>query len=110
MEKITLFEHKDAKIHISMVLYFNEDGQLVFDGYDIGAKVKDFWGDYDYEYSYTIEPEEANKLYKILNITPSNRKALLLKIKKRFGGNKAYSKFGSFMDKNDIKYESFTWT
>ena len=72
------FKYKDDEIRISMELYFNDEGQLIFDGYDIGARVKECWGDSDYEYTYTIEPEEVNKLFDILNVNRGNRKELLL--------------------------------
>ena len=61
MKRITLYKYKDDKIKISMELYFNENDQLIFDGYDIGERVKEYWGDSDYEYTYTIEPAEVKK-------------------------------------------------
>ena len=110
MEKIILYKKERPDIKISMEMYFNEEGQLIFDGYDIGKTVKDWWGDSDYEYSYTIEAAEVEKLYTLLNIASPDRHSLLKEIKKRFGGNKAYSKFGDFMTENDIDYTAFTWT
>ena len=110
MEKITLYREERADIKINMEMYFNEKGQLIFDGYDIGKTVADWWGDSDYEYTYTIEAVEVEKLYPLLGIASSDKHALLLEIKKRFGGNEAYSKFGDFMSKNNIEYTAFTWT
>ncbi len=110
MEKVTLFKLETEGIKISMELYFNEKNQLFFDGYDIGKKVSDSWGDSDYEYCYVIEPIEIDKLYKIFQIKEGQRRKLLHSIKEHFNGNKAYSKFGVFMVKNEIKYSSSTWT
>jgi hypothetical protein len=110
MEKITLYKYKDEKIKISMELYFNENDQLIFDGYDIGEKVKEFWGDSDYEYTYTIELKEVKKLFGILKVNSNDKRALLIEIKNRFDGNDAYSKFGEFMDEHNINYKAFTWT
>jgi hypothetical protein len=104
-----LYEYRDDEIHISMELYFNENDQLIFEGYDIGVKVEKYWGDSDYEYSYTIDPEEVQKLFKILKVNTGDQGALLLEIKKRFNGNDAYSKFGKFMNENGIRYKAFTW-
>ena len=109
-DKIVLYEVELVDIKIYMTMYFNDEDQLIFDGQDIGKRVEDIWGDSDYEYSYTIEPVEVSKLFPLFHITNFDRNALLLKIKERFEGNDAYSKFGDFMTENNIKYESFTWS
>ena len=46
MERIVLFKLERPDIKISMEMYFNEKGQLIFDGYDIGKTVDDWWGDW----------------------------------------------------------------
>lgn len=92
-----------------MEIYFTEKNQLYFDGYDIGEFVEKTWGDSDYEYTYTIEPEEVNKFYPIFNLETGDKSGLLQSLKDRFSVNEAYSLFGDFMKANDIKYESFTW-
>jgi hypothetical protein len=109
MERVTLFHFEDEEILIDIQLYFNEKDQLYFDGCDIGKRVKEIWGDSDYEYTYTIEPDEVNKMYSLLHVSTGNRLDLLLAIQKNFSGNDAYSKFGEFLNGNNIKYEGFTW-
>jgi len=109
MDKIVLYREERPDIKIYMEMYFNEKGQLIFDGQDIGKSVGEYWGDSDYEYTYTIEPMEVEKLYPLFGISNSDKNLLLLEIKKRFAGNEAYSKFGDFMSKNDIDYSAFTW-
>ena len=109
MERIILFKLERPDIKISMEMYFNEKGQLIFDGYDIGKTVEDAWGDSDYEYGYTIEAVEVDKLYSLLGIEDSNRHSLLSELKKRFEGNKAYSELGDFMTENNIDYSGSTW-
>ncbi|MDC8004830.1 hypothetical protein POV27_12270 [Aureisphaera galaxeae] len=109
MEKITLYEFESPSIKISMEIYFNENNQLIFDGYDIGETVKDLMGDSDYEYYYTIEFEEVKKIAALLGADINDKMAILLAIEKHFNGNDAYSKFGNFMKKNNIIYEQFTW-
>ncbi len=39
MERVILFDQETADIKISMQVYFNEKGQLIFHGYDIGSLV-----------------------------------------------------------------------
>jgi hypothetical protein len=109
MEKVKLFELEHSTIKISIEIYFSEKGQLIVDGYDIGKTVEDCWGNSDYEYKYTIEPNEVEKLYVLFGINSSDKHSLLLEIKKRFEGNEAYSKLGIFMNENNIKYTPFTW-
>ena len=109
MEKVVLFYSESPIVKVSMEIYFTEKGQLFFDGYDIGSFVKQIWGDYDYEYTYTIEPNQVKKLYKILGAKEGNKSDLLAKIKSRFSVNEAYSLFGKFLDTHKIKYERFTW-
>src|SRR5210317_1937096 len=106
MEKVTLFSLNEDHIKISMELYFNERNELFFDGYDIGKRVEDIWGDSDYEYCYTINPSEVKKLYKFYKINEGERSALLNTLKEHFSGNQAYSKFGAFMKKNGIEYSA----
>ena len=92
-----------------MQIYFNEKGQLYFDGYDIGKSVEDVWGDSDYEYTYTIELNEVNKFYELFNLLKDDKSGLLQALKDRFSVNQAFTLFGDFMNANDIKFTSFTW-
>jgi len=110
MEKATLFYLENSNIKISMQIYFNEKDQLYFDGYDTGKFVEDSWGNSDYEYVYTIEPEEVNKFYLVFNLKDGDKSGLLQSIKKEFSVNKAYSLFGEFMLSHSIKYDRFTWS
>jgi hypothetical protein len=110
MERVTLFYLKAEGITIEMQLYFTEKEELFFDGYDIGKSVEDAWGDSDYEYTYTIAPEEVKKLYMLLEVQQDDKTALLNAIKSRFHTNSAYSEFGSFMNEHSIAYQSFTWS
>ena len=109
MEKVTLFYLEMPDIKISMEMYFNDKNQLYFDGCDTGKSVEEAWGDFDYEYTYTIESEEVNKFYGIFDLVVGDKSGLLQSLKNRFSVNKAYSLFGEFMDANNIKYERFTW-
>lgn len=110
VKKTTLYEFENENIRISIEIYFNKENQLIFDGYDRGKSVKDSWGDSDYEYTYTIEPEEVNKFYPIFNLKDGDRAGLLKSIQNSFSVNEAYSLFGKFMNDNNILYNSFTWS
>jgi len=45
MERISLFKLERPDIKISMEIYFNQEGQLIFDGYDIGKSVEGWFDD-----------------------------------------------------------------
>ncbi|MCK9640108.1 MAG: hypothetical protein M0R39_09390 [Prolixibacteraceae bacterium] len=109
MGKVTLFYLENSNIKISMQIYFNEKDQLYFEGHDSGRLVEETWGDSEYEYIYTMEPEEVKKFYPIFNLKDGDKSALLQAIKKEFSVNKAYSLFGEFMLAHDIKHQRFIW-
>ena len=108
-DKVILYKLDRTDIRISMEMYFNKEGQLIFDGCDIGKTVDDCWGDSDYEYTYTIAPVEVEKFYPIFNLKVGDKTGLLHSIQNNFSINEAYSLFGEFMDKNNIIYDSFTY-
>ena len=105
-----LFYLERPGIIISMEIYFTDKGQLFFEGYDVGKTVEEVWGDSDYEYSYTIEPDEVNKFYEIFGLELGDKSGLLLEFKNRFSVNNAYSLFGDFMNTHNIKCKAFTWS
>lgn len=105
-----LFEFKNDGISISMELFFNGQGQLVFEGYDIGSTVDDYFGDSDYEYGFTVEPDEVRKLYELLDVKAGDKGALMREINNRFAGNHAYSKLMTFLDENGIDFHGSSWT
>ncbi len=109
MEKTTLYHLELPDIKRSIQIYFNEKKQLTLDGYDIGSVVEEIFGDSDYEYIHTIEPEEVKKFYPIFNLQMEDQAGLLAAIKKDFSVHNAYTLFGEFMKTHDIKYSSFTW-
>jgi hypothetical protein len=109
-EKITLFFLETDNIKISMQLYFDEQNQLIFDGYDSGKSVEAAFGDSDYEYMYTIKLEGVQKMYALLGVKVDDRAALLQVLKQRFSVNEAYSLMGNFLNQHEIMHSAFTYT
>ena len=107
--KIRLFYFESPDIKVTNVLYFNGD-DLVFEGYDIGNRVEEAWGDSDYEYDFNVSGKEVEKFYPLLNVTPGDKKGLLLRLYERFAGNHAYSEMCDFMNEHGIDSSGFTWT
>lgn len=106
---ITLYRFKDEEIKIDVVARF-EDDALIIDGYDIGPRVKEYWGDSDYEYMMTIPAVGVDALYELLDVEAGNRRRLLKALAKRFHGNKCFSAIGDFLDANNVEYRTFTWS
>lgn len=106
---ITLFHYIDEDIKIDIVARFDGDN-LIIDGYDIGKRVEEAWGDSDYEYIMTIPACNLPQLYRLLDVEVGDRRALLETLAIRFNGNKCFSALGEFLDKNSIEHDTFTWT
>ncbi|MBW2960550.1 hypothetical protein [Mesonia aestuariivivens] len=109
MDKVCLYEFENPEIKISMHVYFSPENQLLFDGYDIGKRVKEGLGDSDYEYQYIIAWEEVKKMARLFNCDENDKPAILEGLKQRFNANDAYSKFGDYMKEHHIVFEQFMW-
>lgn len=103
-----LYHYQDETIKISIDAYFDTD-RLVIDGYDIGPKVKEYWGDSDYEYILTIPPEGVDFLFKHLQVKPGDRDELLRVLAARFGTNSCYSDIRKLLDDHGVKSEGSSW-
>jgi hypothetical protein len=55
MEKLTLYHFENPDIKVTIEAYFREEWLLV-EGYDIGKRVEEVWGDSDYEYATGVPP------------------------------------------------------
>jgi len=106
---VPLFEFSNDEIKVSIEARF-EDVTLIVEGYDIGKRVEEYWGDSDYEYSATVHPAEVEKLYRVLAISVGDRRGMLTELAKRFNTNTCYSDFRIFLDQHEIKHEGFSWS
>jgi hypothetical protein len=109
MERITLYSFVNDEIKISIEAYFEGDS-LIIDGYDIGRRVEEYWGDSDYEYVLTIPPAGVDFLYAHLEIERGNRDGLLTALAGKYNTNSCYSDIYQLMEDKDIKCSGFTWT
>jgi hypothetical protein len=53
---------------------------------------------------------EVAKLYTFFALPVGSQSALLLALQARFHTNTCYSEFQRFLDENQIRYVSFSWT
>jgi len=109
MAKVVLYQYDSPEIKIIIETYFNGE-DLEVEGYDIGKRVEECWGDSDYEYSVTVHKEEVWKLYPLMAVAENDKEGLLKAIAARFNTNYAYSEFRDFIEKNGIASEGFSWT
>jgi hypothetical protein len=100
------FESDDIKVEIDARF---ENENLIVEGYDIGKRVEEYWGDSDYEYSLTVYASEAEKLYSLFGLQHQDKNGLLRAIAERFNTNTCFSEFGKFLDDHHIKAEGFSW-
>jgi hypothetical protein len=109
MDSVVLFSFIAPGIKVTVESYFDEKGNLVVEGYDIGKSVEEFWGDRDYEYSMSVESGELRKLYQLFDIRVGEKAELLNAIQARYHTNHCYSEFRDFLSLNLIRFESFSW-
>lgn len=110
MATVRLFRLEREDLKVSIDLSIDQSGQLILEGYDIGALVEKVWGDSDYEYGLSIERKDVNLLYDLLKIERGNQVQLLDEMYLRFGGHEAYSSICRFLEANNIPYKGFSWT
>lgn len=106
---VTLFHLSNKEIKLTIEARF-ENETLIVEGYDIGRRVEEYWGDSDYEYSATVLPGEVEKLYHALAISVGDSQSMLDELAKRFNTNTCYSDFRNFLDKHKIKHHGFSWS
>jgi hypothetical protein len=94
MNEVTIYDEKsgDNEHHLLKVI-LKETGDLVMEGYDCGDSVKEFWGDFDYEYWLTVKEQNVSAV-------------LLWLIKERF---KSSSEFKTWLEDKKIEFEFQNW-
>ncbi|MBX2946764.1 MAG: hypothetical protein KF725_13095 [Cyclobacteriaceae bacterium] len=108
MKSISLFTYSAPDIKVSIEAYFDGD-KLIIDGYDIGKRVEEYWGDSDYEYVLTIPPAGVDFLFGYFNLAGKNKEDLLNSLAVKFNTNTCYSDIQKLLSDNGITYESFSW-
>lgn len=97
-------------IRVTVEAYIElETGDLIIDGYDIGKRVQEAFGDSDYEYQTRILATDKSKLMQALGVSGDDKK-LLRALVKRFHGNKAYSDFLDWCTEQAIQTDSWAYS
>jgi hypothetical protein len=97
------------KITTTIAAYFDEDGNLIIDGYDIGTIVEDIFGDSDYEYTTTIHRDDLEQLNVAFGLPIGSREEMLLFLKTHYNSNACYSQIQNYLTQHDIPFDKFSW-
>jgi hypothetical protein len=108
-ERITLYSSIEDDQNILIELYFDDVGNLVFDGYDVKNIIDDDPRESKYQFTYTIKEEELCKLYCALHIMEGDQTVILQTLKERFGGPDAFLLVRRFMYRKGIPFSVFAW-
>lgn len=107
-QSVTLYHFVGFDIKVDVEARFENDS-LIIDGYDIGKRVEEYWGDSDYEYSLKIPPQSVNQLYGLLGIEEGDKQNLLQELARRFNTNSCFSEIRKLLDDHHIACEGFSW-
>lgn len=96
-DSVKIARREEPGITISIHARLNSDGSLRLEGGDIGERVKELWGDDDYEYWVDVPASEVGRL-------------LLLLLKEKYDGDlQAVSNFKTLCESNAIAHSFFSW-
>ncbi len=86
-----------VEVHVTADLV---DDMLMFSGQDLGDCVEEVWGDLDYEYWYSFDQENTNKLLSAVHGEEDPQAAILME----FSGEAGCRKLRGVCEKNGIQY------
>ena len=109
MNRVVLYSLATDKIKITIQACFDEGGNLVIDGHDIGTVVEGIFGDSDYEYTTTVLRDHLETLNAALGLPIGSREEMLVFLKTHYNGNACYSQIQSYLAQHDIPFEKFSW-
>ena len=91
-----------VEVHVTVSL---TDGKLTFSGQDLGDFVEETWGDSDYEYWYSLDEANTEKLFSVIHGEQNPEAALL----KEFSGEGGCRRLREICDSKGIQYEFFSY-
>ena len=90
--------HSDrVEVHVRASL---SDGVLTISGHDLGYLVEEAWGDSDYEYWYSLDRENTDRLLRVIHGEQDPQEALL----REFSGEAGCRKLVEICKKHGIRY------
>ena len=101
--KITLREERKSGDYRFLGAEIKDNGDLIFEGQDLGKGVKGAFGCTEYEWYWTIKKSDIPKLQQAIGGVGN----ILSLLEEHFGNKKASALF-EFMLKHDIPFESWS--
>jgi len=99
LKKVVLRDERTKTDSRGLIARYGLNGDLIFEGQDLGAAVKAFWGSSEYEWTWTIKAHDAPKLMQALKV----RRNPLRELKRRFSGPRA-SGIETFLRDNAVPF------
>lgn len=107
--KINFYHYEDKEITINTDVIL-EDGELLFDGFDYGKRVKELRGiSSEYEYKLSLDQKSTTKLFEVLGVADKTDEQKLSALKEKFGEHGRTSDIQDFCDGHGIKTKFFCW-
>jgi hypothetical protein len=94
--KVCLYEFEDTNTNMNSYAYF-ESENLVIDYWVLGNKYED-------EYFMTIQKNQFEKLYSVLQINEKNRNEILKALAMKFKGQGCYKDIQNYLEINSIEF------
>lgn len=102
-KKITLREERSESDYRFLGASIKDNGDLVFEGQDIGSGVDGAFGYREYEWFWTVKAENIHLLQKAIGSSTS----ILKSLKNKFSNDNA-AKLNEFMKNNNVPFESWS--
>ncbi len=101
---LVLCNERAPRVHVHVWAEVS-DGCLKISGQDFGEAPLEAFGDSEYEYFYTFDRENTERLFALL--TPEGQDVRTV-LKKRFSGMDGCADLSDFCEANGITYEFFS--
>jgi len=102
-KKVVLRQEKSKDGFRYLGVEIKDNGDLVFEGQDLGAGVEDAFGASEYEWYWTVKAQDIPKFQKAIGSGAN----ILKSLKKSFSDQDA-AKIYEFMQGNEIPFESYS--
>ena len=102
-KKVILREERKSGDYRFLRAEIKENGDLVFEGHDLGSGVEGTFGYTEYEWYWTVKASDIPKLQKAIG----GKGGILKLLEQNFSNDKA-ADLCTFMQDNDVPFESWS--
>ncbi len=102
---LVLCDWRSERVDVHVRASLSSGGELKFSGQDLGPYVEEVWGDLDYEYWYSFDRENTEKLLTVIHGEEDPEAALL----REFSGEGGCRRLREVCEANGIRYSFFSY-